>query len=670
MRRERRVLFTVAVAALGLAGAGGCQAVLGLGDLSPADAAAIDTGANDAQVVDAASDVKRIPADAGCPAVYVSNAPGSKASDGNTGCDQSRPLLTIAHALQVVPVGSEVHVCTGTYVERDLADTTSTPIRGAYDCNTWTRPSGWGYPGFASVTVVSPSPQNSSTNTLVIGPTKAPVDAGAPGPAFVIDGLQVSGPTATLQSTAILVRNGANPTLRDDQVFGSVLSQAGPTAGFAAGITISAASPEVTNCVVSFPSTISTTPAVGISITNNDAVTGEVAFIHDSRIAGGNGTSSSAGPGSAGSVGLAVVSSASTAPMDATVARSGGATVIHNTINPGTIQGFSSLAKNTAASVGVIAYGPVTLDLEQNIIYGGNGSDTADAGTTAAIGVNVTSSAVARIVANRIYGGTEEQGSGGTYGIYVGGTDNATIVNNVVHGGGAQSTFPVVRSRAIQLNGFDGGVIEDNTLFAGSAPTGSTSAGYKVALWLSSGRNAVVRGNVVADLASTSGTVSNQALSFDDCANVSTMTNNLIVSQSNRVATIGHCARDAGPVGAAGTMKGFQAVYADPGVSQNTLLAENCTPGDLDAGVCEPDCPQGGCLLWLLAGYNTTTFQSGAFSDAGWALNPGLPCAVVHGGIDLSNPTVGPTITGDILDASRPLDGSSPGATQFSGACQ
>src|SRR5439155_15957651 len=77
-----------------------------------------------------------------CSAIYVSSAKGD---DANNGCSTA-PKRTITAALAAVKNGNrEIHVCRGTYAE--TLEPTGT-LRGGYDCKTWRRTSGYGYPTF------------------------------------------------------------------------------------------------------------------------------------------------------------------------------------------------------------------------------------------------------------------------------------------------------------------------------------------------------------------------------------------------------------------------------------------------------------------------------------------------------------------------------------------
>jgi hypothetical protein len=302
-----------------------------------------------------------------------------------------------------------------------------------------------------------------------------------------------------------------------------------------------------------------------------------------------------------------------------------------------------------ASSIGVILTvgvpvdaGTLSAELIANDIYGG----TAPGGT---VGVAVGPVDVS-LQGNRIYGGSSSEPSPSSIGISATDPSSLVVYNNLVHGG-SSTVGSVV---GIACNGCTGAFLEDNTIFAGSAPTGS----YGYVVQLLGGTRNVLRGNVLAGVNPMTPVPSDYTLFVDACAEIDTLDNNLFL--------------DTGDAAALGCMPSplvdiseLEAVF--PAAVNNLMYGPDCSAQDTATN--PPECIIANCTFSCLASLTTWDSATNGFSTLfalpGWALQAQDPCAITRGGVDLSNPApnAGPAVTTDILSATRPQK-PSIGATQ------
>jgi len=662
MRAPRRLVTALAV--VGSTVGGGCQAVLGLGDLAPADGGTRDAARDAARPIgDARADSTRMAdgGDAGCPVVYVSTT----GTDGpNSGCAQGSPLKTISHALSVVPPNAEVHVCAGDYTETDLTLGTATSLRGGYDCASWLRPTGWGFPAFsATKTTINPSPQNTKISTLLVAAAAADAGPGAsPLGGFTVDGFTIYGATGVVTSRALIVGPGVAPAVSNNHIVGGTGT---PEVGsWSVALSLNVASADVSDNLINFVQATSPAPCVGVYVTT-DGTSRSAAHIHGNQIQGGNGTVNGTGPDQAGSVGLALMQgSVPTSPgTQFTVAA--GAAVEGNSITAR--NGFASQGK--PAAIGLVVYGLLTADVIGNVIGGGTGDVAGDAATPdhTTYGVSSSGAATLRLLGNRIYGGAENTGVGGTVGVFS--SSSVVLVNNMIHGGNVLKGDLATSSTAVSLNKVDAAVVEDNTLYAGSVTASDPATGRVYALALNNGYGAIVRGNILAGAGTSRAGVTNGILQVDDCAELALLRNNLFINEETHLLVSSTCRQDGGS-GTTQSMKEVEAILGPAAAGANYFMTQACGASDLDAGLCGSGCPDAGCMPWLLSGWTAGSPSSGVLDAGSWALHDGAACVVANGGANLAHAEAGPTVTVDIADAARPADGSSMGARQYSAPCR
>jgi hypothetical protein len=481
---------------LGCLSAGGCDAIIGAGDLPYPDAGAADatgagdvgasdTGASEAPAGDAGSDAggggdvgggdspgdgpgsegssEGGPEEGGTtdasdasdaslpctgPILYVSQTGGN---DANPGCSSSAPKQTITAALATAKAGgvATIEVCKGTYDEQPLTLDFAASIQGSYDCTFWTRTSTYGYPTFdgTNETLVRNAGQATSGDTLhVTGSVLTPSQS--------IDGLTIQGAASgnlSGSATAVSVRNGAALVLSNDTLVGGGTIAAGRLGS--AGVYVSSLStPLIQKNVVRGGSGASGAGAGAASCgIYADGANGSLSIL-DNVIDGGSGTN----PGGTGSAALILHGTTSTATY----------TVHGNTITAGT--GASN--GSSSPTFGLLVDGTASLTLDGNSIDGGGGTSGGRCGFGAQTGASGSMS----ITSNRIYGGNcdiaNPNGTSQDGLVVTGSPASVLIANNMIHSG---STTTNANCAALSLSGnVQGAIIRHNTLVSG----GSTAA--------------------------------------------------------------------------------------------------------------------------------------------------------------------------------------------------
>ncbi|MEO8877874.1 MAG: hypothetical protein ABI461_19930, partial [Polyangiaceae bacterium] len=240
---------------------------------------------------------------AGCSGGLLYVSPTGK--DDATGCTTDAPLFTLTHALSIAKAQGnalvqEIHACKGTYKEPQISLDFKASLRGGYDCTSWKRTAGFGYPLFDKTNLTeidSTTPVGTSAvTTLVVG--GAAVDA-----SVIVDGFAIRG-SSVAATTVALGLGAGSPTIKDDQLLGGgPIEASAPNASI--GIQISGGgSPEITSCDVDGGS--------GQSMSTNASAAGSVGIligadsgspsIHDGIIGGGSGQAASGN----GSIGIAI----------------------------------------------------------------------------------------------------------------------------------------------------------------------------------------------------------------------------------------------------------------------------------------------------------------------------------------------------------------------------
>lgn len=553
---------------LAVASVAGCNALFDIqpGQLTGADSGpGVDSGAEaggDASTDSGGADVSSdAPACAG-PTIYVSVTTGT---DTNPGCSSNSPKKSIGAAIAAAAATSTVtsiQVCKGIYNENPLVLSTPTSLYGGYNCNTWKRTPTYGYPTFDGTegTVIQNAAASVSSVTLELSGT-------AVTSAVVVDGFIVLGATSGVASatvSAVLVTNGAAPTLSNNQLTGGSLTV--PDFIASAGVTLSSGgSPTITNNKINGgngtvppTSTESGHASVGIQADGTSATV----QILDNQISGGSGAT------------LNTLADGSVAMN--LFGGSTGAGPIY-TIRGNTIVAGTGTSTGGADTSGVFLLGTQSVDFESNSVDGGGGST----GTRCSDGVIVNINGASKFIGNRIYGGNCGASSNATapQGLKVIGPLGTAplIYNNMIHSGTATNTPLYGPSALLLTGGLKGADVRHNTLIGGSS-NGATPQ----ALWLDEPTSGVtVVNNILA------GTATDAGVFVSRCGDagppsLAAFENNLIFATSlGLLKWDATCNGGAGYATVDATTAELLATQTGATVSGNVTLASSCTT---DAG--------------------------------------------------------------------------------------
>jgi hypothetical protein len=388
--------------------------------------------------------------DTGAPAptvVYVSMVSGADTYDGFS---PGHAKKTIASGIVAATAlsGGEVHVCKGVYPESALILNTAVSLKGGYDCATWVRTSGYGYPTFDELdeTIVQNGDYAAQTATLLV--------SGSVPKTVVIDGFTIQGAPASVArmglSAGIAVQDSASPVISNSTVTGGGGTQTSPPVGStpgSIGVSVSGnASPELTMDRISG----GTGSGFNDDYANTYGSAGVVLSgmgtpnVHDLTITGGIAASG-------GSVGL--LSSVS-------LTKAAG-----NALTGATVSGAAFGGVPTHSSNGIDIEGSATAEITDCDVYGNN----VGSGDASAIAMGVTSgwgggSPSLLLLRARIYGGSNVVT---TNGVWANGP--LEMDNSMVHAGEGSNSTGVLAS-AGTLN-FDT-VYENGTEIGNSAVAG------------------------------------------------------------------------------------------------------------------------------------------------------------------------------------------------------
>jgi len=607
----------------------------------PADAgvdSSVDSGSE-------ASDGAAVDGDApapGCtgPIVYVSTTTGS---DSNPGCSSGAPKKTIGAAValaKAAPTVTTIEVCKGVYNESPLVVTTATSLKGAFNCSTWARSNNYGYPNFdaGNLTVI----QNADA---VLSPVTLDLNGVAITSSVVVDGFTILGATSGTTSSAVvavLVSNGASPTVSNNQLTGGGLSS--PTGLASAGVFfVAGGNGTVTNNKINGGS--GTVPPT--SNENGHASAGVVTDgtstsvqIVGNVISGGSGTAyNSQSDGSAGVVLLgpaAGTTDAGTGPS--------------YTVRENSIVGGTGTSVGGAATVGLFAAGMLSLGVESNGIDGGGGSS----GVRCTNGVYSSVTGSTSFVGNRIYGGTcAISGSGlSPVGLKINGAGSPPVIyDNMIHSG-TTTSVPTDGLSALGLFGVTGADVRHNTLVAG--PSGGPLAEGIFLGFQTSGTTIV--NNILAGAGNDAGVL------LVGCGSagshqIASLENNLIFGMTQGLVQGPACAGSVEYHTVDGLTAALLASQTGSTVQGNVTIASSCaTDAGTDSGcVVSAGCtsPQT-CLTSFFGGWDVTSSgymdlfpSAGIFAGAcpssglppvgsGWTLatTPAPPCKVTQSSVN------------------------------------
>jgi hypothetical protein len=560
--------------------------------------------------------------------VYVSSATGL---DTNAGTDSTKPKKSIASALvkaQAIGAAAQVHVCAGLYQEASLTLAQSIPLLGSYDCTTWARSPGYGYPTFDGInaTVISNAASATQAATLVVA---AGVTASG-----IVDGFVVAGAgNSTGPTSAIQVVGASSPRITNDGVSGGVGSGGNSNAG-SVGIDVGGGSPVISGDSITGGSGAGNPGSVGIYVRpgSSPVITGDL-------VTGGTGTAAASTDDAA--VGIVVSSSLTQSSQLKNVAVLG-----------------TDKAGAVGSSTGIFIGGStIAVDIVDCAIEGGSGSgdDTVSTGVVVA-----DPSGTTRVLSSRIYGGTRSGASSQTFGVYVAQAAEVDVENDEIHGGEVGSSGGSF-SAAVSVSSSMAATIVDDTLYAGPGPGAAISVASGV-VGVTVTDDMLVGGGVSGQFGVSMGACSGQLKTLDHTAFAN-------------LASIYACGGQSG-------ISDVPTMATDlPGVSTAGDFTLSSSGGCIAATSCVPDpsCP--GAPSTCLASIFGTSWTSddgvtGLFAGApqlgdaaapftGWVLPAGTPCAIARGGTPYGG------ITTDLFGQLRDLSKPSIGAFEFvSPACK
>jgi hypothetical protein len=376
--------------------------------------------------------------------IYVSAA----GDDANDGLTQSAPKKTIAAAIAdaaVRPEVTEIRVCEGQYLEFDLDLAIPASLLGGFECASWERSKGYGYPTFDAMheTIVENGDALSTSNTLR-------VRGASLGREVRIDGLTVLGaPKSPDGSAGLVLRDGAGVTVSNNRIDG------GAAEIVSYGMIIDErASPHVFHNEID-GGTGAVSGSIGLLVSSPDAGS---PCIEENVIGGGAGMAETAA-----SQGLVI--------LDANLKDAPGCPVRGNTIDGG-----SGTAKEGAHSVGVHVTGSSVVDLVDNAIDGGSGTGEI----SGPVGVFIAGSASVHVDSNRVFAGRHSM-AGGAYAVIANAGTSVVITNNFISGGRAEGEG-IKGAVGILLSGCTSASVQHNTVFGGLPQTPRPKA-RRVSIW-------------------------------------------------------------------------------------------------------------------------------------------------------------------------------------------
>jgi hypothetical protein len=550
--------------------------------------------------------------------VYVATS-GNDASDG---CTSAAPKRTVSGAIGYVKtvgaIDHEIHVCGGTYSEPQIVVGYPVRLMGGYECTTWERLDKYGYPTFDDANetrLENTAPIAGATATLVVRGRDVGRDV-------VIDGLTILGTEDSgTDSFGVLIEDGASPTLTNNVVLGG----SGPDLSAAVRVT-GGADADIQRCSLHGGTA---------SFTFGVAVVDSRPHVHQNGIIGGK----TAGIGT----GIGIRSEP---PLSLDTASGSAVESNHIVGNLGGGQG-----------VGVGVDGAASVELRANVIRGGEVTGVNNARAVFA----VTSGAM-RIHANRILAGKPAFGTLGPdtelVGVYLQGTNDSEIVNNMIHGGeldGAGETY------GIALVGAQDPFVAHNTIYAGRI-SGVTAGAAGIVVATPS--DVVIQNNLLVG----SGT-SGSGLELLACnGSLKSLQNNAFANHADGAVSVLDGA--ACPPGAMDTVEDVEELlpvaYPAAIVADNVAVAANCgaapTLACAEVMACGP--PSEACVENLFDAWAVD--EAGIpelLSPAGWVLAAPYPCAIAEGGLDLTG-----TVVGDAGEERR-TEPVSIGARELDAAC-
>lgn len=542
----------------------------------------------------------------GCPdhAVYVSG----DGNDNASGCTITTPKRTIGAAIALLKtLGAQKHdvrVCRGTYEESVALDYAAS-LSGGFECATWKRSAGYGYPTFDGV-----------NETVVTGSAGAPPITVSGVQGVVIDGFTFrakDGTTARIPGA--ISRDGARPAFSSSKI-----------AGGGGEIPASPAS-------------------VGLALENGGSVE-----LTKCTVEGGMAKNTSAG--GYGSAGLFLASNA------------GNAHVVESTI-----EGGAGIVSGGTGSIGVLGLGGSlgAGGIERSIIRGGTGR-TAVGSAAYGIGFFTGAAVDVEVSGSRVHGGLGRcSGACSVSGIALRTAGKVKLHGNRIHGGEVDPDLvDDIGYTGIRLSEFSNADVQNNAVFSGNSTNVAFSSGSVALLLESTNGSAIVANNtlvlgpteankgIVLSAKSKSATIANnllmnagatacdRAMVLDACAGRAYalhgnawagFTDGTPLLRADTGAAT--CAADGINASTAdGIASSAATAFGAPNVTGNVRVTSACAADarcTAFAGCSSPTA----CVSAMTSG----TFDlptAGKLLESGWKLPGTAPCSVAKGGVQVT----------------------------------
>lgn len=566
--------------------------------------------------------------------MYVSDGTGS---DSNSGCSPCFPKATLGGALATVaaatgaganlPPGFSLHVCEGEYVELGLVLDQAVSLHGGYDCATWSRTSGYGWPTFdkANDTIVrNGNPSTQPDSLRVTGPA---VDASVTIEGFTFRGWEAAAPTTNAKALGVYA--GAQPVVVDNWVEGGAAAGSGSGSGSTniatTGLWIEDASPDVFhNQIHGGSGSNADYGSAGVLIRGAAAAP----KLHENDIHGGSGSGQDDG-----SVGVRVI-------QGATLTAAGGNPITDNEISGGTGMDGSLFG---GSAVGVVLESPA--ELISNRIHG----ETYSAPNGILAGVRVLGAAV--VARNRIHAGANTGGTSSSVGVWAQGA-GARIENNMIHSGSAG--YQVM---GVWLKNASGVSLLHNTIYTGNQPAAPAELS---SLSLDPATTTTIRGNLL--LANADEAVA--GIAAIDCLNTS------MISALHDNAFVGFDTladlADSQCLGAVTSIGPLEGPIKTQGTASGNIrykAAGSCgsEPGCLENAACTGSAgTTTSCMTLLFSSWTAADDGVGALGTDGWMLKANsAPCTTAKAIATISVPVdlYGTGRTNPLSRGAHELDG-------------
>lgn len=544
----------------------------------------------------------------GCPdhAVYVS----ADGNDNASGCSTTTPKRTIGAAIALLKtLGAqkhEVRVCRGTYDESVVLDYVAS-MSGGYECNTWKRSSGYGYPTFDSV-----------NETIVTGTATTPAITVVGVQGVVIDGFTFRAKDgSTVRSAGAVSKDGAKPRFSNDKIAGGGGDI--PASPASAGLVLdTGGSVEVSKCAIDGGRAKNTTAggygSAGIFLAN---AAGN-AHVAESSVAGGAGIVAG-GTGSVGILGLG--------------GSLGGGGVERSTVSGG---GGRTGVGSASYGIGFFTSSAVDVDVVSSSVHGGNGKCS---GACSVNGIAVRTGGKTRIHGNRIHGGEVDPDlvdDIGFSGLRVSDYATADIQNNAVFSGNSTNVTFSSGATTLAIDSANGAaIVANNTLVVGPTATNKGS------VIIAKSKNATIANNLLLDAGSNP---SDRAVALDACQSRTYalhgnawggFADGTPLLRADTTAPGGGCTNDGinattgdGIAAAAGGSFGGANVTGNVRVASTCGIDARCVP----IAACTGSSACTGAMI--SGGWDLST--AAKLIDNGWKLPSTVSCAIAKGGVQVT----------------------------------